>query len=247
MQRYFLYLAYDGTDYHGWQVQPNGNSVQAELNKALTTLLREPTSVVGAGRTDAGVHAKKMVAHFDGTIDKLDVFQQKLNGILPPSIAIHDIKKVTPEAHARFSALSRQYEYHVCTEKNPFLEQFAQRMPEDLDFETMNRAAQHLLDYSDFTSFSKLHTDSKTNICQVTFAQWRQQGEKWIFTIEANRFLRNMVRAIVGTLFCVGRGKISEKDFCAIIEAKDRGAASASAPAKGLFLTNVIYPDELFI
>ncbi len=247
MQRYFLYLAYDGTDYHGWQIQPNGNSVQAELNKALTTLLREPTAVVGAGRTDAGVHAKKMVAHFDGAIDNLDLFMQKLNGILPNNIAILDIKKVTPDAHARFSALSRQYEYHICTEKNPFLEQFAQRIPADTDFEAMNRAARHLLDYSDFTSFSKLHTDNKTNICNVTFAEWRQYDNRWIFTIEANRFLRNMVRAIVGTLLSVGRGKISENDFCAIIEAKNRGAASASASAKGLFLTDVIYPNELFI
>lgn len=246
-QRYFIYLAYNGTKYHGWQVQPNGNSIQEELTKALSTILRVDTPIVGAGRTDAGVHAKKMIAHFNAEINCDNNFIKKLNGFLPNDIVILDIKKTMVNAHARFDALQRQYEYHVYTEKNPFLEQFAHRIPSDTDFNKMNFVARHLFEYTDFTSFSKLHTDTKTNLCNVTRAEWKYDGEKWIFTIEANRFLRNMVRAIVGTLLNVGRGSISEKEFCEIIEKKDRCAASASAPAKGLFLTDVIYPENIFI
>lgn len=247
MQRYFIYLAYNGTNYHGWQMQPNGISIQEELSKAISTILRTETSIVGAGRTDAGVHAKRMIAHFDSETECDETFIKKLNGFLPNDISVFDIRKTTPNAHARFNALKRQYEYHVYTQKNPFLEQFAHRIPSDTDFEAMNVATKYLFEYSDFTSFSKLHTDTKTNLCTVTRAEWQQQGEKWIFTIEANRFLRNMVRAIVGTLLCVGRGSISTDAFRQIIEQKNRGAAAASAPAKGLFLTNVFYPDNLFI
>ena len=246
MQRYFLYLAYNGANYHGWQKQPNGDSVQATLIRALSTLLKTETAVVGAGRTDAGVHAKLMVAHFDAETNCDDSFIKKLNGILPNDIVVFNIRKTIPQAHARFDALKRQYEYHVYTEKNPFLEQFAHRVIPNTDFDAMNAAAKHLLTYSDFTSFSKLHTDVKNNLCTITRAEWQQQGEEWAFTIEANRFLRNMVRAIVGTLLEVGRKSLSEKDFCEIIEKKNRCAASASAPAKGLFLTNVVYPEHLF-
>jgi len=247
MQRYFIYLAYNGTNYHGWQMQPNGISIQEELSKAISTILRTETSIVGAGRTDAGVHAKRMIAHFDSETECDETFIKKLNGFLPNDISVFDIRKTTPNAHARFDALKRQYEYHVYTYKNPFLEQFAHRIPAGTNFEAMNVAAKYLFEYSDFTSFSKLHTDTKTNLCTIMRAEWQQLGEKWIFTIEANRFLRNMVRAIVGTLLCVGRGSISTDDFRQIIEQKNRGAAAASAPAKGLFLTDVFYPDNLFI
>lgn len=247
MQRYFLYIAYNGSNYHGWQIQPNGNSIQEELNKAISTLLRSDIYVVGAGRTDSGVHAREMVAHFDTTQALSHEFVRRLNGILPADIAATQLVATKPEAHARFSALAREYQYHVCTAKNPFLQQYAHRVIPTIDFELMNKAAEKLFDYTDFTSFSKLHTDTKTNLCTITKAVWEERGEEWVFTIEANRFLRNMVRAIVGTLLNVGNGCISIDDFCRIIEKKDRGAASASAPAKALFLTKVTYPEDIFL
>ncbi len=245
--RYFIYLSYDGARYHGWQIQPNGISVQEVLNKALSTLLREPIEVTGAGRTDAGVNASLMVAHFDSqqTTDNGQL-TYRLNKLLPYDIAIHKIVPVKPDAHARFSATSRTYHYYIITEKTPF-EPSAYRFPQPLDFEKMNEAAQTLFDYTDFTSFSKLHTDVKTNNCRIMFARWEQVSPiKWQFTITADRFLRNMVRAIVGTLLDVGRGVLTIEQFREIIEKKDRCSAGTSVPGNALFLSDITYPEELF-
>lgn len=246
--RYFIYFSYNGTAYHGWQIQPNGISVQEVLTHALCTVLREEIDVVGAGRTDTGVHARLMVAHFDttNTLVESDDFVRKLNSILPKDIAAIEIRKVKAETHARFDALSRKYEYHVYVGKNVFKEHLALRLYHPLDFELMNTAAEQLVNFSDFTSFSKLHTDVKTNICVVTTAKWEQKEDEWVFCIEADRFLRNMVRSIVGTLFDVGMGKINVSDFCKIIEAKDRCKAGVSVPAHGLYLVDVRYPENIF-
>lgn len=248
MQRYFIYLAYDGTNYHGWQIQPNGISVQEVLMKALATFLRKEVEIIGAGRTDAGVHASLMVAHFDfDTPLDTAVVADKLNRILPPDISVYKVRQVIPDAHARFDATARTYHYFVSTCKSPFLRQYRCRLFQALDFETMNEAARTLYDYSDFTSFSKLHTDVKTNICRVTHAEWTQEdAHTWRFTIRADRFLRNMVRAIVGTLFEVGRGKMSIEEFRQIIEQKDRCKAGSSAPGHALFLVDVEYPEKIF-
>lgn len=244
--RYFIYLSYDGARYHGWQIQPNGISVQEVLNKALSTLLREPIEVTGAGRTDAGVNASLMVAHFDTSHTADNNLPYKLNKFLPQDIAIHNIRPVRDDAHARFSATSRTYKYYIITEKSPF-EPYAYRFPQPLDFEKMNEAAQTLLNYTDFTSFSKLHTDTKTNNCRITYANWEQVSPiKWKFTITADRFLRNMVRAIVGTLLDVGRGTLSVAQFQQVIEKKDRCSAGSSVPGNALFLTDITYPEELF-
>ena len=245
--RFFIYLSYDGARYHGWQIQPNGISVQEVLNKALSTLLREPIEVTGAGRTDAGVNASLMVAHFDTQLSTVNCqLSTKLNRFLPYDIAIHKIVPVKPDAHARFSATSRTYHYYIITEKTPF-EPSAYRFPQPLDFEKMNEAAQTLFDYTDFTSFSKLHTDVKTNNCRIMFARWEQVSPiKWQFTITADRFLRNMVRAIVGTLLDVGRGVLTIEQFREIIEKKDRCSAGTSVPGNALFLSDITYPEELF-
>ena len=244
--RYFIYLSYDGTRYHGWQIQPNGISVQEVLNKALSTLLREPIEVTGAGRTDAGVNASLMVAHFDTSHAVDGNLPYKLNKFLPQDIAIHTIRPVRDDAHARFSATSRTYKYYIITEKSPF-EPYAYRFPKPLDFNKMNEAAQTLLNYTDFTSFSKLHTDTKTNNCRITHARWEQlTPTKWQFTITADRFLRNMVRAIVGTLLDVGRGTLTIAQFQQVIEKKDRCSAGSSVPGNALFLTDITYPEELF-
>lgn len=245
--RYFIYLSYDGARYHGWQIQPNGISVQEVLNKALSTLLREPIEVTGAGRTDAGVNASLMVAHFEGqqTTDNGQL-TYRLNKLLPPDIVIHKIQQVKDDAHARFSATSRTYHYYIITEKSPF-EPYAYRFPQPLDFDKMNEAAKTLFDYIDFTSFSKLHTDVKTNNCHIITARWEQLSPiKWQFTITADRFLRNMVRAIVGTLLDVGRGVLTIEQFREIIEKKDRCSAGTSVPGNALFLADVTYPEEIF-
>lgn len=246
MHRYAVKLAYDGSQYHGWQIQPNSITVQEVLEKTFSTLLREPINFVGCGRTDTGVHAKYFVAHINCTtvIADLDKLIYKSNGFLPKDIVIFDIFEVSEEFHARFSATSRSYEYHVVTRKSPFLEHLSFRPKYTLDFEAMNKAALHLLEYEDFTSFSKLHTDVKTNNCDVTRAEWVQTGDDhWVFHVSANRFLRNMVRAIVGTLVEVGKGKLTEQQFCEVIEKKDRGVAGISVPAQALFLTQIEYPD----
>lgn len=242
--RYFIYLSYDGTNYHGWQIQPNANSVQAELMRGLSTLLRKNTEIIGAGRTDTGVNAKLMVAHFD-TVSPLpspEELTRRLNRLLPPDIAIQRIVPVKDDAHARFSATARTYQYHVSDRKDPFNRHYTYHCPFALDYEKMNEAASHLFDYTDFTSFSKLHTDTKTNNCRIMYARW----ENGVFTIKADRFLRNMVRAIVGTLIEVGRGAITIDDFCKIIEKKDRCAAGSSMPGNALFLTNIEYPEDIF-
>lgn len=248
MQRYFIYLSYDGKNYHGWQIQPNGMSVQEKLQNALSTILRSNISVVGAGRTDAGVNASQMVAHFDTDIQFQPAqLAHALNRLLPADIAIQSIRPVTQEAHARFSATARTYHYYITLEKNPFQRHYAYRFPQPLDFDRMNEAAKLLFNYTDFTSFSKLHTDAKTNNCRIMQAQWEEKEPGlWCFTIKADRFLRNMVRAIVGTLTDVGRGRISMDDFCRIIELKDRCKAGTSVPGEALFLCQVDYPDAIF-
>lgn len=247
MQRYFILFSYKGTAYHGWQRQPNGVSVQQVLEEALATVLRVPIAVVGAGRTDAGVHARLMVAHFDvENIAEPERLVGKLNSLLPYDISVKQILSVNPQAHARFDAVARRYEYWLTQEKNPFLRDLAAYVRGTLDFEKMNQAAKCLMDYTDFTSFSKLHTDVKTNNCKITMAYWEKRGDCWVFVIEADRFLRNMVRAIVGTLLEVGRHKMNVEGFAAVIEKKDRCAAGTSAPAEGLYLVDVRYPQEVY-
>lgn len=249
MYRYFIYLSYDGTNYHGWQIQPNGISVQEVLMKALSTFLRKPIEVVGAGRTDAGVHARLMVAHFDFDTE-LDcaTVVDKLNRLLPLDVAVHRVRRVKSDAHARFDATYRTYKYYITTCKDPFSRAFSWRIFQTLDFEKMNEAAQTLFDYIDFTSFSKLHTDVKTNNCKMMYARWEQIGEhNWVFTIQADRFLRNMVRAVVGTLVEVGKGKLTVERFRKVIEEKNRCSAGTSVPGNALFLVDVGYPEELFL
>lgn len=248
MSRYFIYLGYNGKNYCGWQVQPNGVTVQQQLEEALATLLREPVPVTGAGRTDAGVHARMMVAHFDReeAIADLTFLAEKLNRLLPKDIAVYRIMAVCPEAHARFDAVSRTYKYYITTKKDPFNYERVCRIHGNPDFAAMNEACAILYEYIDFTSFSKLHTDVKTNNCRITHAAWEQEGDVWVFTITADRFLRNMVRAIVGTLLEVGRGKLNPEGFRKVIEAKDRGRAGTSAPGHALFLHNVTYPEKFF-
>lgn len=242
--RYFIYFSYFGKNYHGWQVQPNAVSVQEVLSGALSTVLREEITLVGAGRTDTGVHARKMVAHFD-TDNEIKEIQSRitnLNALLPADIAISDIKAVSDNMHARFSAKSRTYKYYITKRKNPFIQETAARFVFPIDVDAMNEAAKTLFDYSDFTSFSKLHTDTKTNICRIYKAKWETEDDDLlVFTIQADRFLRNMVRAIVGTLIEVGRKRLSIDEFRAIIEKKDRCSAGMSVPAHGLFLEDVEY------
>lgn len=244
MHRYFAQLSFKGSRYHGWQVQPNAPSVQETVENALSTILREEISVVGAGRTDTGVHASFYVLHFDVAEEIWDpqklVF--RLNSFLPPDIAFQKIWPVSNDAHARFSAISRTYRYYITTNKNPFQTETAYYYHGKLDVDKMNEAAKILFEYGDFTSFSKLHTDVKTNLCKIFQAEWVTEGEMLVFKIKADRFLRNMVRAIAGTLLEVGKGKLFLEDFRKIIEIKDRKAAGTSAPAHGLFLVDVEYP-----
>ena len=248
MKRYFIYLAYNGENYCGWQIQPNGISVQETIEKALATLLRTPTPITGAGRTDAGVHARMMAAHFDSDSEPdLSTLANKLNSLLPKYIAIYKIVEVKPDAHARFDATSRLYRYYVTTRKDPFLYNLKYKVFGKLDIAAMNACTKILFEYEDFTSFSKLHTDVKTNNCTIMLAQWEQQGEDYIFTIKANRFLRNMVRSIVGTLLEAGRGKIGTDEMRRIIEAKDRCAAGTSVPGHALFLEEIEYNNDIFI
>ena len=255
--RFFITFSYNGTRYCGWQRQPNGIAVQEELEKALTTILRTPIELTGAGRTDAGVHALNMVAHFDiaddTTVDcRLLTVDTKrlinnLNSLLPYDIAVKKVERVTDEAHARFDALSRKYEYHIITHKNPFLKEQACRIHFPLNMELMNEAAKVLFEYEDFTSFSKLHTDVKTNNCTIMEAYWQQRGEELVFTIKANRFLRNMVRAIVGTLMEVGRERLTIEGFRQVIEAKNRCSAGHLVPACGLYFIEAEYPEKINI
>lgn len=247
--RYFVFFAYDGTNYHGWQIQPNAISVQQRLNEALSLLLREEIETVGAGRTDTGVHAAAMAAHFNcSRIIDPQWLTNKLNRLLPQDIAIQQIKAVHPQAHARFDAQERTYHYHVYTQKHPFRRHYATRLYFTPDYAAMNQAAQALLQIEDFTSFSKLHSDAKTNICHVTHAKWVQvENDLWCFEITADRFLRNMVRAVVGTLLEVGQHRISQEEFLSIIQQKNRCSAGDSAPGNALSLVKVVYPDPIFL
>ncbi|MDD4107970.1 MAG: tRNA pseudouridine(38-40) synthase TruA [Prolixibacteraceae bacterium] len=245
MQRYFVRLSFKGTGYHGWQIQPNAITVQEVLEKSFSTILGRETAICGAGRTDTGVHASFFVCHLDLEDDNADLNKliYGLNSLLPADISVQQIWKVPGDAHARFSALSRTYKYYISTVKDPFLTERSWYYRQKLDIDKMNEAASLLLYYQDFTSFSRLHTDVKTNLCKIFVAEWTVEEHLLIFTIKADRFLRNMVRAIVGTLTDVGREKISVKDFIKIIEEKNRSSAGASAPSQGLFLADIQYPD----
>lgn len=246
--RYFISFTYRGTDFHGSQTQPNGNTVQAEMEAAFATILRQPVPLTFAGRTDAGVHADKMVAHFD--IDKAVPanFAARLNNLLPNSIAIIDLQPVKEDAHARFDAIERTYHYRITTRKDPFLYINHTRVAAGLDFNAMNHAARLLLGKQDFASFCRVHTDVKTTICDVKQAQWIQESDtEYTFVITADRFLRNMVRAVVGTLFEIGKGKMTEARLADIIAAHDRCKAGHSAPAEGLSLVEIIYPKNTYL
>ena len=278
MPRYFIHMAYDGTSYHGWQVQPNGKTVQEVMEHALSTLLRQEIAVTGAGRTDTGVHASYFVAHFDtlpienqlnssqtndnhkdasqrddsqtndnqkddkGYSDpEDDRFIFKLNRFLPDDIVVYRIRQVPEEMHARFSAIHRTYHYHISTVKPLFTRKYAHHLFGPLDLEEINRCCKIILETTDFTSFSKLHTDVKTNNCKVLVADWKEVDNGFLFEIRADRFLRNMVRSLVGTLIDAGQGKLDRDDFLAIAESRDRGHAGQSAPAQGLFLVDIGY------
>lgn len=249
MQRYFIQLSYDGTAYHGWQTQLNANSVQETMEKVFSVVSREKIELTGAGRTDAGVHARFYVAHFDTEHPTMDSEKVRfnLNCLLPHDIAIQSVYKVPNDAHARFGATYREYQYHFIDWKDPFLYKYSEKESRPLDLQEMNRASAKLFHYHDFTSFSKLGSDVKTNNCKIFKAEWEENERGLIFTIRADRFLRNMVRAIVGTLIEVGLSKLTVDDFCKIIDSKDRSAAGASVSAKGLFLVDIGYPDEMSV
>ncbi|WP_291779954.1 tRNA pseudouridine(38-40) synthase TruA [Cecembia sp.] len=246
--RYFLELAYKGTSYHGWQLQKNAHSVQEELENALFILLGEKTSITGSGRTDAGVHASQQFAHFDSKIlIGEEAFLKKLNGILPKDIAAYSIKRVKFDAHTRFDAIWRSYVYRICLRKDPFELDAAWIMFNSPNIALMNQAASLLLSHEDFQCFSKVHTDVNNFNCKIKTAYWEQNGSLLLFHITANRFLRGMVRAIVGTLVEVGTGKIGIEDFQSILDSRNRKAAKASAPAKGLYLCRITYPENLYL
>ncbi len=250
MNRYFIDVSFNGTCYHGWQRQPNGLTVQELLEVNFSKLSGETIRITGAGRTDAGVHARHYMAHFDATPKDLHLHSEwlnTLNRMLPKDIVIHQIKKVKQEAHARFDALSRTYQYVILREKNPFKNEFAWFYRVPLNPEVMNEAAQLFLGKQDFTSFSKLHTDTKTNLCTVWEARWETREDCLVFIVRADRFLRNMVRAMVGTLVDVGRGKIPVQEILRILQAKNRCEAGVSVPAQGLFLSGIEYPEGYFL
>lgn len=244
--RYFVELAYNGEAYHGWQVQPNAITVQQVLTETLSTYLRQEIQVTGCGRTDTGVHASQFFAHFDlsGELDT-DKASFSVNNMLPADIAIYRIFAVAKDVHSRFDATSRTYQYFVHFNKDPFIRRTSYRYFKQLDVAAMNEACKMLFEYDDFTSFSKLHTDAKTNLCKIIEAEWKPFGNGLVFTIKANRFLRNMVRAVVGTMLEVGTGKITVDQVREIIEKKDRGEAGTSVPAHALFLYKVEYPEGI--
>ena len=244
--RYFVELSYDGNPFVGWQRQPAGDSVQSCLEDALSILFRKPLSIVGAGRTDAGVHAHQLFAHvdLDEHVDQDLTF--RLNKLLPKEIAVRNIIAVAQDAHARFDAVSRSYRYHITTQKNPFLQKRSYQFAKPLDLDLMNQAAKILIDHKNFKCFSKSKTDVKTYVCDIQQVHWQQNGSELVFFIQANRFLRNMVRAIVGTLIEVGLRKISISDFEAILASRDRSQAGYSVPAHGLYLEKVNYPKHIF-
>lgn len=240
-----MHLSFDGTAYHGWQIQQNAISVQQKLDEALATLLGRESGTVGCGRTDAGVHASSFFAHFDAPAMNNEELCFRLNGLLPPDIAVHSVIPVPADAHARFSALSRTYRYTVSKRKDPFRQKTALMFNAHLDIEKMNEAAAALLQQSDFSSFCKANEQAHDNHCKIFSALWTARGHLLFFDIRANRFLRNMVRALTGTLLQVGTGEIDRDGFLSIMEKKDRRAAGPSLPARGLCLTNVTYPEKL--
>jgi tRNA pseudouridine38-40 synthase len=250
LNRYFIHLAFKGTNYHGWQMQENATTVQEILSGALNMVLRDTIELTGCGRTDTGVHAEEFYAHFDLAKKMTKTFllqlTRKLNAFLPADISIFSIFQVPVDAHARFSALSRTYEYRISTNKNPFNQEYTYLYPARLDVNLMNLGAQITMGYKDFSCFSKSHTQTKTNNCVITDAKWIENDGTLVLRITADRFLRNMVRAIAGTLVDMGRGKISEDGLRKIIESKKRSNAGKSMPACGLFLTKVVYPENIF-
>ncbi|MBW2961060.1 tRNA pseudouridine(38-40) synthase TruA [Mesonia aestuariivivens] len=246
--RYFLDLAYDGSAFHGWQIQPNAISVQETLEKALAVAFQKKIGVVGAGRTDTGVHAKQLIAHLDleKQIDERQL-QFKLNTLLPDEVGVNSIYRVKEDAHARFTAIAREYKYYISTTKDPFSNSYSYYIKKELDLQRMNEAAKILLNYKDFKCFSKSKTDVFTYNCAISFANWEQKDNLLVFTIKADRFLRNMVRAIVGTLVEIGLHKLKVEDLYTIIESRNRSKAGKSVDAKGLFLTKVEYPNSILI
>ncbi len=248
--RYFIFISYKGTSYHGWQIQPNSVTVQKILDDALSVILNEKISTIGAGRTDAGVHAAVFCAHFDSISADLISIKNlifRLNQFLPADISVNSIRKVVPDANARYSAVSRTYKYYISRKKDPFFDGSSWYLYGDIDIAAMNESCRLLYNYSDFTSFSRLHSGTKSNICKIFSAFWDEPDDRLVFTIKADRFLRNMVRAIVGTMIEIGFGKMDPEGFEEIIQAKDRCRAGKSAPAKGLFLEDIEYPEEIFI
>ncbi|MEI7499751.1 MAG: tRNA pseudouridine(38-40) synthase TruA [Bacteroidota bacterium] len=249
--RYFMRFAYDGSNFHGWQRQPNGITIQQTIEEGMSMMLRSPILLTGAGRTDSGVHADEFFAHFDIgnrlTTVELEKLVFRLNRYLGCEIALFDIFQVKDEVHARFSALSRTYRYCIARVKNPFRQKFTHYIYGEIDHIDMNHGAELIMGYNDFTSFSKVDTDTKTNICNISHARWEMEGSELVFTITADRFLRNMVRAIVGTLLELGKKKISLEDLKYIIESKNRSKAGSSVPAKGLTLNCIAYPEDIYI
>ena len=248
--RYFIFISFKGTYYHGWQIQPNSVTVQKILDEALCVVLNEKISTIGAGRTDTGVHASFFCAHFDSISPDLLTLGNlifRLNQYLPVDISVNSIKKVFPDANARYSAVSRTYKYYISRIKDPFLDSSSWYLYGKIEVIEMNKACRIIFNHLDFTSFSRLHSGTKSNICKIYYAGWEESDNRLVFTIKADRFLRNMVRAIVGTMVEIGSGKMDLKEFEEIILAKDRCKAGKSAPAKGLFLVDIEYPEEIFI
>ncbi|WKV13194.1 tRNA pseudouridine(38-40) synthase TruA [Marivirga harenae] len=246
--RYFFTIAYKGTNYHGWQKQPNAMGVQQKIEEVFSTILNQPIDILGSGRTDSGVHATAQVFHVDFHVAlEAEQLLFKANKMLPHDVALKHVRKVQEETHARFDAESRAYQYHIVTSKNPFAVDQAYIFARQLNVDMMNLASEKLLNHQDFESFSKVKTDVYTFNCDIFEAYWKQEKESLVFHIKANRFLRGMVRALVGTLLDVGQNKLSIEDFENIIEAKDRKKAGRSVPPEGLFLTQVNYPEEIYI
>ncbi|MDO9341315.1 MAG: tRNA pseudouridine(38-40) synthase TruA [Bacteroidales bacterium] len=248
--RYFIFISYKGTYYHGWQIQPNSVTVQKVLDDALSVVLSEKISTIGAGRTDAGVHAMVFCAHFDSISPDLSTIKNlifRLNRYLPDDISVNSIKKVVPDANARYSVISRTYKYYISKIKEPFFDNSSWFLYGNIHIAAMNEACKLLFNHSDFTSFSRLHSNTKTKICKIYSAVWEEADNRLVFTIKADRFLRNMVRAIAGTMVEIGFGKMNLNEFEEIILAKDRCRAGKSAPAKGLFLADIEYPEEIFV
>jgi tRNA pseudouridine38-40 synthase len=248
--RCFIFISYKGTSYHGWQIQPNSVTIQKILDDALSVVLNEKIATLGAGRTDTGVHAMVFCAHFDSILADISSLKNlvfRLNRYLPQDISVKSIRKVLPDANARYSAISRTYKYYISRIKDPFSDNSSWFLHGNIDISIMNEACGLLFNHNDFTSFSRLHSDTKTNICKIYGASWEETDNRLVFTIKADRFLRNMVRAIVGTMVDIGFGKMNLMEFEEIVLAKDRCRAGKSAPAKGLFLAGIEYPEEIFI